>query len=61
MYISCYYRDLAMGIFISPKCPGPISDMTSDLVDIDNINQVRGHIKHSSNHNIIMNLIQESI
>ena len=40
-----------MKIFISLKGPGHLCDMNFDLVDIDNINQVKGHIMHSSKHN----------
>ena len=41
-----------MRIFISLKGPGHLGDMNFDLVDIDDINQVIGHIMHSSNHNV---------
>ena len=41
-----------MRISISLKGPGHLGDMNFDLVDIDNINQVKGHIMHSSNHNV---------
>ena len=51
IYISCYYGNPAMRIFISLKGPGHLGDMNFDLVDIDDINQVKGHIMHSSNHN----------
>ena len=41
-----------MRIFISLKGPGHLGDMNFDLFDIDDINQVKGHIMHSSNHNV---------
>ena len=52
VYISCYYGNPAMRISISLKSPGHLGDMNFDLVDIDNISQVKGHIMHSSNHNV---------
>ena len=47
-----------MRIFISLKGPGHLGDMNFDLVDIDNINQVKGHIMHSSNHNVNHEFLQ---